>query len=280
MPANIAGVEACLKKLPGKSQVAVFDTSFHQTMPPEAFMYGIPYEYYKEYGIRRYGFHGTSHKYVCQQASKFLNKPLSDLNLITAHLGNGSSITAIKHGKVIDTSMGFTPLEGLIMGTRSGDLDPAIVPFLQHKLGCDWEAIDKILNKKSGLMGLSGISNDMRDLIEKKNEGDEKAKMAYNAFIYRIVKYIGAYYAAIGEKLDAIIFTAGIGENSVNVRADICGRLSVFGVKIDNEKNSDDSSAQRKITAKDSYLDVFVIPTDEELLIALDTFEIYKRINN
>ena len=278
MPANIQGIEACKDKLPNTPQVAVFDTSFHHTMPQESFMYGLPYEYYTAFGVRRYGFHGTSHKYVANQAALTMNRSLSDLNLITAHLGNGASITAIKHGKVIDTSMGFTPLEGIMMGTRSGDLDPAIVPFLQNKLNCDWESVDKILNKKSGLLGISGISNDMRDIIEKKNAGDERAKAAYNIFNYKIVKYIGAYYAAIGEKLDALIFTAGIGENSPYVRADICSRLGIFGIKISPEKNSEKSAFAKIISAKDSYLNVYVIPTDEELLIAKDTYEIYKKI--
>ncbi len=279
-PANITGIEACMKILPDKPMVAVFDTAFHQTMPAEAFMYGVPYEYYTDYGIRRYGFHGTSHKYVAQRAAEILKKSFNDLNLITLHLGNGASITAIKNGKVIDTSMGFTPLEGIMMGTRSGDLDPAIVPFLMHKLNCDWETMDKLLNKKSGLLGLSGISNDMRDLVEKKNAGNDRAKIAYDVFIYKIVKYVGAYYAAINAKLDAIIFTAGIGENSIDVRRDICNRLKYFGVKLDNERNNVISNTPRLITANDSFIDVYVIPTDEELLMARDTFEIYKKINS
>ncbi|HPN32139.1 MAG TPA: acetate kinase [bacterium] len=278
MPANIRGIEACMAIMKDKPMVAVFDTSFHQTMPAEAFMYGLPYEYYTDYGIRRYGFHGTSHKYISIKASEVMNKPAKDLNLITLHLGNGSSISAIKRGKVIDTSMGFTPLEGIMMGTRSGDLDPAIIPFLLHKLNCDWTTIDRILNKKSGLLGLSGMSNDMRDIIEKKNGGSERAKTAYDVFVYRIIKYIGAYYTAIGEKLDGIIFTAGIGENAVDLRADVCSRLSVFGVKIDLEKNKTISNSARIISSSDSYIDVYVIPTDEELLIAKDTYEIYKKI--
>jgi len=279
MPANIRGIEACMDILPNKPMVAVFDTSFHQTMPAEAFMYGLPYEYYTEFGIRRYGFHGTSHKYVSQQATEIMNKPFKDINLITLHLGNGSSISAIKRGKVIDTTMGFTPLEGIMMGTRSGDIDPAIIPFLLHKLkNCDWAEIDRILNKKSGLLGLSGFSNDMRDIIEKKNSGNDRAKIAYDVFVYRIIKYIGAYYTAIGEKLDGIIFTAGIGENAVELRKDVCNRLAVFGVKLDDEKNKAISNMPRLISGIDSYIDIYVIPTDEELLIAKDTYEIYKKI--
>ncbi|MBP7652645.1 acetate kinase [Candidatus Dependentiae bacterium] len=280
MPANIRGIEACMEIMNNKPMVAVFDTSFHQTMPAEAFMYGIPYEYYTNYGIRRYGFHGTSHKYVTQKAAELTNKQIKDMNLITLHLGNGSSITAVKRGKVIDTSMGFTPLEGIMMGTRSGDLDPAIIPFLLHKLNCDWSDIDRILNKKSGLLGLSGLSNDMRDIMEKKHGGDDRAKIAYDVFVYRIIKYIGAYYTAIGEKLDGIIFTAGIGENAIDLRTDVCSRLSVFGVKLDVEKNKIISNSARLISSADSYIDIYVIPTDEELLIAKDTYEIYKKITD
>ncbi len=280
MPPNIRGIEACMQILPNTPMIAVFDTSFHQTMPAEAYMYGIPYEYYTDYGIRRYGFHGTSHKYVAHQAAKIINKSFDDINLITLHLGNGASITAIKNGKVIDTSMGFTPLEGIMMGTRSGDLDPAIIPFLMHKLNCNWATMDKLLNKKSGLLGLSGMSNDMRDIIEKKNNGNERAKIAYEVFVYRIIKYIGSYYAAINTKLDALIFTAGIGENAVDLRKDICERLGVFGMKLDVEKNKVISNTARSISSNDSYIDIYVIPTDEELLMALDTFEIYKKLND
>jgi len=278
MPPNIAGIEACMKILPDKPMVAVFDTSFHQTMPPEAYIYGVPYEYYTGLGIRRYGFHGTSHKYVANKTAEVMKKDLKDLNLITMHLGNGASITAIKHGKVIDTSMGFTPLEGIMMGTRCGDLDPAIVPFLMNKLSCTWSEIDNWLNKKSGMLGISGISNDMRDIIEHKNAGNERAQLAYNVFVYRIVKYIGAYYAAINEKLDGLVFTAGIGENCIEVRADVCNRLKILGVKLDAEKNAVISNMPRIISANDSFVPVYVIPTDEELLIAKDTFEIYNKI--
>lgn len=254
-PPALLGIKACKKLLPNLPQVAVFDTAFHQTMPDYAYLYALPYELYQKYGIRRYGFHGTSHKYVAIQASKILNRPLEQLKLITCHLGNGCSITAIEHGKSIDTSMGFTPLEGLVMGTRSGDIDPAIVFYLMKKEKLSADKISDLLNKESGLLGMSGISNDMRDIFKAVESGDARAQTAIDVFVHRIKKYIGAYIAVMNG-VDAIVFTAGIGENQPRIRQRVCRELS----SLINESKSK----------------VFVIPTNEELMIAQDTERIAK----
>ena len=273
-PPNITGIKACRSLMPDVPMVGVFDTAFHQTIPKEAFMYGLPYELYEKYGVRRYGFHGTSHRYVSAKAAELLGKRLEEVSLVTCHLGNGSSISAIKNGKSVDTSMGFTPLEGLVMGTRSGDIDPAIIGFISEKLNMTAnEVCLDYLNKKSGVLGLSGgISNDFRNLTEAAKEGNELAALAIDVFVYRIVKYIGSYAAAMGS-LDGIVLTAGIGENSVDIRKMICNRLGMFGVVLDQEKNA----IRRKelvITKTDSKVPVMVVPTNEELVIARDTYEI------
>lgn len=254
-PANLAGILACRRLLKHIPQVAVFDTAFHHSLPDFAYTYGLPYEYYKRFGIRKYGFHGTSHEYVAHEAAKKLHKPLNKLRLITCHLGNGCSITAIKLGKSIDTSMGFTPLEGLLMGTRCGDLDPAVVTYLQRRLKLSADHIEEILNKKSGLIGISGLSNDMRRLMQAAKKGNKKARLAIEIFIYRIKKYVGAYTAILGD-LDAIVFTAGIGENQSMIRNKVC--LGLF------------SGLKRKPK-------VLVIPTNEELMIAKQTHDLIKR---
>lgn len=254
-PANLAGILACKKLLPGVTQVAVFDTAFHQTLPEYAYIYGLPYEYYKKFGIRKYGFHGTSHEYVALESARILKKPLSKLKIITCHLGNGCSITAIKNGKSIDTSMGFTPLEGLIMGTRCGDIDPALVTYLMRKKGLDADRIDNILNKSSGLKGISGISNDMRALNKSIHSGNKRAKLAIDIFVYRIKKYIGAY-TAVMRGCDAIVFTAGIGENQRGISDEVCkGILGLFKKKPK----------------------VLVVPTNEELNIARQAYSLIRR---
>jgi len=272
-PPNILGIEVCKELMPGVPQVGVFDTAFHQTIPECAYLYGIPYKFYKKYKIRRYGFHGTSHKYVAQRAAEILKKPIEELKIITCHLGNGSSITAVKNGVSIDTSLGFGTVAGIVMGTRCGDLDPAIIPFLMDKEKLTIEEINKIIYKESGLLGLSeGISSDKRDLRKKANQGDERAIRTISVFIYGIKKYIGAYAAAMGG-LDVIVFTAGIGENSQETRAEACEGLEFLGVKIDPEKNK--VRAKEAIISNDnSRVKVMVIPTNEELMIAKDTAEI------
>ena len=270
-PHNIQGIRACEQILPGVSQVAVFDTAFHQKMPAHAYVYGIPFVLYKRYGIRRYGFHGTSHFYVSRRAAKVMSRPIEDLNLITCHLGNGASIAAIKGGVSVDTSMGFTPLEGLLMGTRSGDLDPAIILHVMAREELSLHEANTLLNKHSGLQGISGISGDMRDIINEAQRGNSAAQLALDVYCYRIRKYIGAYAAVLGG-LDALIFTAGIGENSPLVRKKSCENLEFLGIKIDEEKNEQASSKQAKeIQTSDSKVKVFSIPTNEELVIALDT---------
>ncbi|MBR5218232.1 MAG: acetate kinase [Clostridia bacterium] len=267
-PPNLTGINACEKVIPGAPQVAVFDTAFHQTMPKESYLYALPYEYYEKHKIRRYGFHGTSHKYVSAQAAKLLGKPLSELKLITLHLGNGSSIAAIKNGKVIDTSMGFTPLAGLVMGTRCGDIDPAIVTFIQEKEGLSFKEANDVLNKKSGVLGVSEMSSDFRDL-EAAADKDEKAALALEMFNYSVKKFIGQYVAAMNG-VDAIVFTAGIGENNVVMRSQLCKELSFFGLKIDEEKNKQ-RGIDIDVSAPDATVKALVIPTNEELMIALDT---------
>ncbi|HIY15924.1 MAG TPA: acetate kinase [Candidatus Intestinimonas stercorigallinarum] len=268
-PANITGIEACQKVMPGVPMVAVFDTAFHQTMPKSHYLYGIPYEYYEKYKIRRYGFHGTSHKYVSQQAALMLGRPLEELRLVTCHLGNGSSICAISRGKSIDTSMGFTPLDGLPMGTRAGNVDPAIIEFLmEHEKLSAGEVID-ILNKKSGMLGISGVSSDFRDLDTAIEDGNEQAALAKDMFNISVKKMIGSYIAEMGG-VDAIIFTAGVGENDRSVRWDICENMEYLGVKIDPEKNKY-RGKQMDISIDWARVRVLVIPTNEELMIAQDT---------
>ena len=272
-PPNILGIEVCKELIPGVPQVGVFDTAFHQTIPECAYLYGIPYKYYKKYKVRRYGFHGTSHKYVAQKAADILEKPLEELKIITCHLGNGSSITAVKNGISIDTSLGFGTVAGIIMGTRCGDLDPAIIPFLMDKEKLTVEEINKIIYKESGLLGLSeGISSDKRDLRERANQGDERAIRTISVLIYGIKKYIGAYAAAMGG-VDVIVFTAGIGENSIETRAEVCEGLEFLEVKIDPEKNKVQGK-EAIISNNNLKVKVMVIPTNEELMIAKDTAEI------
>ncbi|HMM21411.1 MAG TPA: acetate kinase [Selenomonadales bacterium] len=271
-PPNILGINACAELMPGVPQVGVFDTAFHQTMPKHAFLYGIPFEAYEKYGLRRYGFHGTSHRYVSQRAAEMLGQHLTSLRIITCHLGNGASLAAVKHGKSIDTSMGFTPLEGLVMGTRCGEIDPAIIPFLMKKENMTPDQIDNYLNKKSGVLGLSGISSDFRDIENAAKEGNERAELALEVFAYKVRKYIGGYVAAMGG-VDAIVFTAGLGENSISMRDLICNGLEYLGTRIDPVKNNVRGKAQ-EISADGSKVKIFVIPTNEELVIARDTKEI------
>ncbi|SDL89495.1 acetate/propionate family kinase [Halarsenatibacter silvermanii] len=271
-PPNLAGIRVCRDLLPNISQVAVFDTSFHQTMPEKAYMYALPYEYYEEYGVRRYGFHGTSHKYVARRAAALMERDIEDLNIITCHLGNGASLAAVKEGSSVDTSMGLTPLEGLVMGTRCGDIDPAIVPFLQKREDLSPEEIDDVMNKNSGMLGLSGISNDARDIEEAAEEGDERAKLTEDVFCYRVKKYIGAYAAAMGG-LDCVVFTAGIGENSVTMREKILKDLDFLGLEIDDKANQI-RGEEKIITNPNSETAAAVIPTNEELMIARDTARI------
>ncbi len=276
MPANIGGIEACFSLMPNTPQIGAFDTAFHATIPPKAHLYALPYELYEKYKIRRYGFHGTSHKFVSNRAAQFLGKPLEELKMITLHLGNGSSVAAVKDGKCIDTSMGFTPLEGLVMGTRCGDMDPAIVPFIGKKLNMTPDEVDELMNKESGLKGFTGLTNDMRDIQEARANGHKLAQLVYEMFLYRIVKYIGAYTAALGG-LDVIVFTAGIGENDYEARRDICRNLSFMGVFIDEELNDGLRGKETRLSTKDSKVEVLLVPTNEELSIALDT---YRLVNN
>ena len=268
-PANIIGIKACQELMPGVPMVAVFDTAFHQTMPPVAYTYAIPYEYYEKDKVRRYGFHGTSHKYVSQRAADMLGKPIEQLKLISCHLGNGSSVTAIDGGKSVDTSMGFTPLAGLPMGTRSGDIDAGILEYLMNKYGMDIKEMVNVLNKKSGVMGVSGVSSDFRDLEEAFEQGNERAGLAVDMFNYGVKKLIGAYAAAMGG-VDAIIFTAGVGENSASQRMAIASGLEFMGVKMDEDANKV-RGEERVISAPDSKVTVLLIPTNEELMIAMDT---------
>lgn len=272
-PPNILGIEVCNELMPGVPQVGVFDTAFHQTIPECAYLYGIPYKYYKKYKVRRYGFHGTSHKYVAQKAAEILEKPLEELKIITCHLDNGSSITAVKNGISIDTSLGFGTVAGIVMGTRCGDVDPAVIPFLMDKEKLSVEGINKIIYKESGLLGLSeGISSDNRDLGKKAKQGDERAIRALSVLDYGIKKYIGAYAAAMGG-VDVVVFTAGIGENAWKVRKGACEGLEFLGIKIDPDKNN--SNNKETIISEDgSKVKVMVIPTNEEWMIAKDTAEI------
>ena len=268
-PANIIGIKACQELMPGTPMVAVFDTAFHQTMPPVAYTYALPYEYYEQDKVRRYGFHGTSHKYVSQRAAAMLGKPIEELKLISCHLGNGSSITAIDGGKSVDTSMGFTPLAGLPMGTRSGDLDAGILEYLMHKHGYNIDEMLNVLNKKSGVLGISGVSSDFRDLESAAPQGNQRAQLALDVFDYSVKKFIGSYAAAMGG-VDAIIFTAGVGENGPDTRANVVSGLEFMGVKIDPEKNNT-RGKEVDVATDDSKVRVLVIPTNEELMIAMDT---------
>ena len=274
-PPNIAGINACKELMPKTPMVAVFDTAYHQTMPPESYIYAIPYEYYEKYGIRRYGFHGTSHKYVAERTADILNVNLDDLKIITCHLGNGASIAAIKRGKCIGTSMGFTPLEGLVMGTRSGDIDPAIMNFIMAKEGLSSNEISDILNKKSGVLGISGISSDFRDVGMAAEDGDERALLALKVFALRVRMYIGGYIA-IMNGVDAIVFTAGIGENDISMRDAICNDLGNLGIKLDIVKNKV-RGKEMIISREDSKVKILLIPTNEELMIARDTYNIIKK---
>ena len=271
-PANLTGINAAQHSLTNVRQVACFDTAFHTTIPKVAFLYALPYEFYEKYNIRRYGFHGISHRYAARRAATLMDRDKYDVNLITCHLGNGCSITAVKNGESVDTSMGLTPLEGVVMGTRSGDFDPAIIFYLADK-GYDIQTLNSICNQKSGLLGISGKSNDMRNLSELAERGDERAKLAIDIFCYRVRKHIGAY-TAILENLDAVIFTGGIGENAVEVRAKICSGLDQIGIRIDQHKNDVAIGRESQISAEDSSVKVLVIPTNEEAAIAKDTYEL------
>lgn len=273
-PANLMGVEACKTILPDVPQVGVFDTAFHQTMPKKSFLYGLPHELYTKYGVRRYGFHGTSHMYVSEKAAEMLGKPIEELKIITCHLGNGASISAVDGGKCIDTSMGLTPLEGLIMGTRCGDIDPAIVPFIMKKEGLDIDGIDKLMNKQSGVYGMTGISSDFRDIEDAAKDGNELAKVALEAYAHKVKKYIGAY-TSVMNGVDAIVFTAGLGENGISMREMICKDLDFFGVKLSSEKNNV-RGKDTIISSDDSRVKVLLIPTNEELMIARDTLKLAK----
>ena len=272
-PANLKGVEAVSELMPGLPQVGVFDTAFHQTMPAQSYLYAIPYDLYKQYGVRRYGFHGTSHRYVSQRVCDFLGVKYEDKKIITCHIGNGGSIAAVENGRCVDTTMGLTPLEGLMMGTRSGDIDAGAVTFLQKKLGLDADGMSDLLNKKSGILGVTGISSDMREIEDAIEHGNERAKMGLDMYNYRIKKYIGAYAAAMGG-CDIIVFTAGVGENQYSTREAACEGLEYMGVKLDVEKNKTIRGEEAVISTPDSKVTVCVIPTDEELMIATDTMNL------
>ena len=275
-PANLIGVAACEKLMPGTPMVAVFDTAFHQTMPEKAYMYGLPYEYYEKYKVRRYGFHGTSHSFVSKRAAEVMGKSYDEVKTIVCHLGNGSSVSAVLNGKCVDTSMGLTPLEGLVMGTRSGDIDPAIMEFIAKKENLDIEGVMEVLNKKSGVFGISGgLSSDFRDLTDAMNAGDKKAKIAMDVFSYRVAKYIGSYAAAMNG-VDDIVFPAGIGENDDYVREEVCKYLGYLGVDFDSEVNKGLRGKEAELTKEGSKVKVFVIPTNEELAIARETLALVK----
>lgn len=274
-PANLIGVRACQELMPDTPQAGVFDTAFHQTMPQEAYMYGVPYEYYEKYKVRKYGFHGTSHSFVSRRMAELLGKPVEDLKIIVCHLGGGASICAVKGGKSVDTSMGLSPLEGLIMGTRSGDIDPSVMEFICKKENMDMNGIMEVLNKKSGVQGLSGVSSDFRDLQAGAAEGNERCAMAVDVFCYRAVKYIGAYVAAM-DGVDAIAFTAGLGENDEIVRRKIVNRLGYLGIKLDDEANNNGRGKEIAISTPDSKVPVWIVPTNEELAIARETVALLK----
>ena len=274
-PAGITGIEACKKVLPGVPMVAVFDTAFHQTLPKKAYLYAIPYEYYEKYGIRKYGFHGTSHRFVSKRVAELMNKKPEDLKIITCHLGQGGSLAAVNSGKSVDTSMGLTPLAGIPMGSRSGDIDPSIVTFLMKNENLSPDEMDNILNKKSGKLGISGISFDDRDIEKAAAEGNERAQLAIDTFVYQVIGYIGRFAAQMNG-VDVITFAGGVGENGIEVRKEICNSLSFLGVKIDEEKNNC-RGKEVEISTPDSKVKVFVVPTNEELMIARDTAEIVNK---
>lgn len=265
-PANLAGIETCMKLIPKTPQIAVFDTAFHQQMPEKAYMYGLPYDLYKKYGIRRYGFHGTSHRYVMERTAELMGKKPEELKLVICHLGNGASVTAVKNGHSVDTSMGFTPLDGLIMGTRSGEIDPALVGFIMEHEDMTVKQVMRYLNNQSGVLGLSGISSDFRDIEDAAINGDERAEMTIDTFAYQVEKFIGSYIMVM-DGVDAIVFTAGLGENSPYVRKKICADLSHLGTKLDEQRN-EYGDKPRKISTDDSKVAVYIVPTDEELMIA------------
>ena len=275
---NLQGIAACQALMPDTPMVGVFDTAFHQTMPPESYLYAIPYEYYEKHGIRRYGFHGTSHKYVAERAADMMGVDMHDLKLITCHLGNGASVSAIKHGRCVDTSMGFTPLEGLVMGTRSGDIDPAIVTYIRQKENLPQGAANEILNKKSGVLGISGVSSDFRDLEAAVEEGNERAALALKIFAQQVKGYIGSYIAEMNG-VDAIIFTAGVGENDIGMREMICQNMGNLGIKMDVLKNNV-RGKETDFATEDSKVRLLLIPTNEELMIARDTYQIAKARKN
>lgn len=272
--ANLAGIEVAMKLFPHAPSVAVFDTEFHQTMPEKAYLYPLPYELYKELRLRRYGFHGTSHAYVTRKAAEFLGKPASEANLITCHLGNGCSMAAVQNGRCVDTTMGITPLEGLMMGTRCGDIDPALVPFLMEKKGWGPAEMDTVMNKKSGLKGICGM-NDMRDVHAAREKGDAKAQLAFDMFVYRIRKYVGAFAVVLG-RIDAVVFTAGIGENDDFVRSEVCRDMPLLGLEIDSQANAKRSGEIRAISTSASRIPVLIVPTNEELAIAQATQSVLK----
>ena len=271
-PGNLRGISAIKEIMPNVPQVAVFDTAFHQTMPDYAYLYGLPYSLYEKYGIRRYGFHGTSHRYVSEQVCRFLNVQYEKQKIITCHIGNGVSITAIQNGRSIDTSMGMTPVEGLLMGTRSGDVDAGVLTYIMEKENVGAQAISTIVNKYSGILGISGVSSDMREIDAAIQNGDERAALALKTYNYRIKKYIGSYAAALGG-LDILVFTGGVGENHCRSRAAICENMEFMGIKLDKDKNKNSQGIEAVISAEDSSVKVVVIPTDEELMIALDTLK-------
>lgn len=273
--AALMGIEACRAQMPGKPMVAVFDTSFFQTIPPKAYMYPLPYELYEKHAIRKYGAHGTSHRYIAERAAAFMGEPLEDLKLITCHLGNGCSISAIDHGVAVDTSMGLTPLDGLMMGTRCGAIDPAIVPFIMEKENLTAAEVNDLMNKKSGLLGISGISNDLRSVRQASEEGDERAQLAYDMYSNSAKKYIGQYIAVMGG-VDGIVLTAGVGENCDKMRRMIFAGLQPLGIKIDLEKNRKGLRGEREISTDDSEVRIVIIPTDEEYMIARDTYQLVK----
>ena len=275
-PANLKGVDAVSELMPGLPQVGVFDTAFQETMPPKAYLYAVPYELYEKYGVRRYGFHGTSHRYVSARALEFLGMKAEGTKVVTAHIGNGGSLAAVVDGKCVDTSMGLTPLEGVMMGTRSGDIDAGAVTFIQKKLGLDADGVSNLLNKQSGIAGLTGLSSDMRDIENAAKSGNERAIIAEDSYFYRVKKYIGAYAAAMGG-IDVLVFTAGVGENQTSMREAACEGLEFMGVKLDKEVNARTRGEEAVISTPDSRVKVVVIPTDEELMIASDTMELVSK---
>jgi acetate kinase len=275
-PPNFAGITEAKKLLPNVPHVAVFDTAFHQTMPEEAYMYAVPLEFYEQYGVRKYGFHGTSCRYVSKRAAEILGETSDQLKMVVCHLGNGVTLNAVRGGRSVDTSMGLTPLEGLIMGTRCGDIDPGVIFYLHRRAGLSVDQLDDVLNKKSGLLGISGVSNDMREVMEGAERGNERCKLALEMYAYRVRKYVGAYAAAMGG-IDVLIFTAGIGENSPVMRSMICRNLDFLGIKLDEKVNSEAIGKEKAISSPESQVRVLVIPTDEERVIALDTIEIARR---